>query len=74
MKRRTFDRIVSFVGLGLSVLLLVAAGLLNWGAGFANDSVKVQLEQQKNSNLLLIFLVTTGILSTVFLYFYLKEK
>ena len=47
MKRRTFDRIVSFVGLGLSVLLLVAAGLLNWGAGFANDSVKVQLEQQK---------------------------
>ena len=47
MKRRTFDRIVSFVGLGLSVLLLVAAGLLNWGAGFANDSVKVQLEKQK---------------------------
>jgi hypothetical protein len=47
MKRRTFDRIVSFVGLALSVLLFVAAGLLNWGAGFANDSVKVQLEQQK---------------------------
>ena len=47
MKRRTFDRIVSFVGLGLSVLLLIAAGLLNWGAGFANDSVKVQLAQQK---------------------------
>ena len=47
MKRRTFDRIVSFVGLGLSVLLLVAAGLLNWGATFANDTVKKQLEQQK---------------------------
>jgi hypothetical protein len=47
MKRRTFDRIVSFVGLGLSVLLLVAAGLLNWGATFANDTVKMQLEQQK---------------------------
>ena len=47
MKRRTFDQIVSFVGLGLSVLLLVAAGLLNWGATFASDTVKLQLEQQR---------------------------
>jgi hypothetical protein len=47
MKRRTFDRIVSFVGLGLSVFLLVAAALLNWGASFANESVSTQLEQQK---------------------------
>jgi hypothetical protein len=47
MKRRTFDQIVSFVGLGLSVLLLIAAGLLNWGATFASDTVKQQLEQQR---------------------------
>jgi hypothetical protein len=47
MKRRTFDRIVSFVGLGLSVFLLVAAGLLNWGANFTSNEVKTQLEQQK---------------------------
>ena len=47
MKRRTFDRIVSFVGLGLSVFLLVAAVLLNWGASFANESVNTQLAQQK---------------------------
>ena len=47
MKRRTFDRIVSFVGLGLSVFLLVAAVLLNWGASFANQSVNTQLSQQK---------------------------
>ena len=47
MKRRTFDQIVSFVGLGLSVLLLVAAGLLNWGATFASDTVKQQLVQQR---------------------------
>ena len=47
MKRRTFDRIVSFVGLGLSVFLFVAAALLNWGASFANDSVATQLSQQK---------------------------
>ena len=42
MKRRTFDKIVSFVGLGLAVLLFIFAGLLNFGAGFANDSVKSQ--------------------------------
>jgi hypothetical protein len=47
MKRRTFDRIVSFVGLGLSVFLFVAALLLNWGASFANESVTTQLQQQK---------------------------
>lgn len=47
MKRRTFDRIVSFVGLGLSVFLFVAAALLNWGASFADQSVATQLSQQK---------------------------
>jgi len=43
MKRRTFDRIVSFVGLGLSVFLFVAAALLNWGASFTDESVATQL-------------------------------
>ena len=47
MKRRTFDRIVSFVGLGLSVFLFVAAALLNWGASFSDESVATQLAQQK---------------------------
>ena len=47
MKRRTFDSIVSFVGLGLSVFLFVAAALLNWGASFADESVATQLAQQK---------------------------
>ena len=47
MKRRTFDRIVSFVGLGLSIFLFVAAALLNWGASFADESVATQLSQQK---------------------------
>jgi hypothetical protein len=46
MKRRTFDKLVSFVGLGLAVLLFTFAGLLNFGASFANDSVKSQLENQ----------------------------
>jgi hypothetical protein len=46
MKRRTFDKLVSFVGLGLAVLLFTFAGLLNFGASFANDSVRSQLENQ----------------------------
>jgi hypothetical protein len=46
MKRKNFDKIVTSVGLGLSVFLLVAAGLLNWGANFAADSVTSQLQNQ----------------------------
>ena len=47
MKRITFDKIVTFVGLGLAVFLLVAAGLLNWGATFASGTVAAQLEAQQ---------------------------
>ena len=46
MKRRTFDKLVSLVGLGLAVLLFIFAVLLNFGAGFANDNVQSQLENQ----------------------------
>jgi hypothetical protein len=46
MKRRTFDKLVSFVGLGLAALLFIFAGLLNFGGNFANDSVRSQLENQ----------------------------
>jgi len=49
MKRRTFDGIVTAVGFALAAFLFVAAGLLNWGATFANDSVKTQLENQNIS-------------------------
>ena len=34
----------------------------------------LQLEQQKNKNLLLYFIVIIGILSTIFLYYFLKAK
>jgi hypothetical protein len=47
MKRKSFDRIVTAVGFGLSVFLLIAAGLLNWGANFAADAVSSQLGAQK---------------------------
>ena len=49
MKRKTFDKIVTSIGAALTVFLLVAAVLLNWGATFANDSVKSQLENQNIS-------------------------
>lgn len=47
MGRRKFDGIVSAVGAGLTVFLLVAAGLLNWGYSFADQSVKEQLSGQQ---------------------------
>ena len=49
MKRRTFDKLVSYVGLGLAVLLLVFGGMLKFGAAFANDSVQTQLANQNIS-------------------------
>lgn len=47
MKRKSFDRIVSTVGLLLALLLLAAAGLLNWGASFASEAVSSQLAAQE---------------------------
>ena len=49
MKRRTFDKLVSYVGLGLAVLLLVFGGMLKFGAAFASDSVQTQLANQNIS-------------------------
>lgn len=49
MNRKTFDKIVTSIGAGLTVFLFVTAALLNWGASFANDSVKSQLENQNIS-------------------------
>ncbi len=46
MKRRTFDGLASLIGLMLAVVLLIAAGLLNWGASFASDTLKSQLSSQ----------------------------
>ena len=49
MKRRTIDRVVSLIGLGLSVFLFVAAALLNWGYTFADKNVSDQLSAQRIS-------------------------
>lgn len=47
MKRKTFDKIVTAIGAGLTILLLVVALLANWGASFAADSVSSQLKAQE---------------------------
>src|SRR5581483_5086413 len=47
MKRRTFDVIVSMVGLGLAAVLIVAGGLLTWAHNFVSDEVHNQLAAQK---------------------------
>ncbi len=49
MKRKNFDKIVTAIGFGITVMLFVGAGLLNWGASFAQDSVKNQLDNQNIS-------------------------
>jgi hypothetical protein len=47
MKRKSFDKIVTAIGFGLAVFLLIAAGLLNWGANFASSAVSSQLKAQE---------------------------
>ena len=49
MKRRSLDKIMSIVSLGFAALLLLFAGLLNWGASFADDNVASQLSMQNIS-------------------------
>ena len=47
MKRRTFDKIVTVMGAGLTVFLFIVAGLLNFGYHFADKNVSDQLIAQK---------------------------
>ena len=47
MKRRTFDKIMTAMGVGLTIFLFATAALLNWGASFASQSVTDQLTPQK---------------------------
>ncbi len=47
MRRRTFDFLATGIGLGLTLVLLVAGGLLMWGYSFANSNVHDQLAAQQ---------------------------
>jgi hypothetical protein len=49
MKRKTFDKLITAIGAGLTVFLFTSAFLLNWGATFAEESVASQLENQNIS-------------------------
>ena len=47
MKRRSFDSILSLGGVVLTVVLLVAGGVLMWGYTFANGQVHNQLAREQ---------------------------
>ena len=47
MQRKTLDRIVSWLGLTLAALLVVAGCLLTWAHFFVADQVRTQLSQQQ---------------------------
>ena len=47
MIRRTYDKIVTTMGLGLTVFLFVTSALLNWGYSFADKNVRDNLAAQK---------------------------
>ena len=47
MRRKTFDGLLTSVGLVLAIILLSAGGLLTWASSFIGDQVKTQLSQQQ---------------------------
>ncbi len=47
MRRRTLDLLLSWLGVLLTVGLLVAGSLLTWGYNFANSTVHSQLAEQQ---------------------------
>jgi hypothetical protein len=47
MKRKTFDALLTSVGLVLAVILLAAGGLLTWAHSFIDNQVATQLSAQK---------------------------
>jgi hypothetical protein len=47
MRRKTFDALLSGVGLVVAIILLVAGALLTWGHNFIGDQVHTQLAQQQ---------------------------
>jgi hypothetical protein len=47
MQRKSFDRMISWIGLTLTVLLIVAGSLLTWANHFIGNEVRTQLSQQQ---------------------------
>ncbi|MBC9226580.1 hypothetical protein GL325_09615 [Aeromicrobium sp. 636] len=47
MRRSAFDKLISWTGLALAALLVVAGGLATWASSFIGDQVESQLVSQK---------------------------
>ncbi len=47
MRRKTFDALLTFAGVAIAVVLLLAGGLLTWASTFVKDQVHTQLSQQQ---------------------------
>lgn len=47
MQRKALDRLVSWIGLSLAVILIVAGSLLTWAHNFITNEVHTQLAQQQ---------------------------
>ena len=47
MRRRTFDALLTVAGLVLTVVLVIAGGLLAWASNFVDDQVTTQLSAQR---------------------------
>jgi hypothetical protein len=47
MRRKTFDALLTFGGLAIAVVLLVAGGLLTWANSFIGNEVHKQLSQEQ---------------------------
>jgi hypothetical protein len=47
MRRRTFDALLTVAGLVLTVVLVMAGGMLAWASNFVDDQVTTQLSAQR---------------------------
>ena len=47
MRRKTFDALLTSVGLALAIIMLVAGGLLTWASSFIGNQVNTQLSEQQ---------------------------
>lgn len=47
MERSSVDKLLALIGLVLTIVFVVAGGLLMWGGNFAKDTVTAQLTSQK---------------------------
>jgi hypothetical protein len=47
MRRKTFDALLTFGGVAIAIVLLVAGGLLTWASSFISDQVHTELSAQQ---------------------------